>query len=127
MEKPYSSLEKATKKWVQEAGLEQPSAAFSANVMKAISEKKKISTAYQPLITKRGWLVVVGVFVLSVLLLLFIPTSEFSLFDSLQTPQLPAFNNPFDNWKVSKTFVYAIGFLLLFLVQIPFLKRRFIN
>jgi len=127
MEKPSKNIEKITQDWVREAGLEQPSSAFVRNVMNAIEKKSATQKVYRPLISKRGWGMVAAVFVVSVTLLYLFPIGELNYFNDVNLAEVPTIKNPFAGLEVSKTMIYGIGFLALFLVQIPFLKRRFAN
>ncbi len=127
MEKPSKNIEKITQDWVREAGLEQPSSAFVQNVMNAIEKKSATQKVYRPLISRRGWGLVAAVFVASIALLYLFPIGELTYFNDIKLAELSTIKNPFAGLEVSKTMVYGIGFLALFLVQIPFLKRRFAN
>ncbi|NNM22501.1 MAG: hypothetical protein HKO54_03010 [Flavobacteriaceae bacterium] len=113
-----------TKKMIQEAGLEQPSAGFVRDVMNAI-EVKSTSTVYRPLIGRRGWTAIAAVVVISLVVVYLMPSEGSSFFESLNLPTGASIPNPMEKIEVSQTMLYAIGFLGLFLLQIPFLKRRF--
>ena len=61
------NIEKLLKKLVQTASIETPSPDFTKNVMSGIlASKTKNSIIYQPIISKRGWLLIsaaiIGVF-----------------------------------------------------------------
>jgi len=127
MEKPSKNIEKITQDWVREAGLEQPSSAFVRNVMNAIEKKSATQKVYRPLISRWGWGMVAAVFVVSVTLLYLFPIGELNYFNNVNLAEVPTIKNPFAGLEVSKTMIYGIGFLALFLVQIPFLKRQFAN
>lgn len=127
MDKQSEHIEKLTQKWVKEAGVEQPSPGFVGNVMQTIEQRAKAPKIALPLVSKRGWLGV-ALFILGCVAVWFlIPGGEAKYVQELPFEELPQLNNPFEGLKISKTTVYAIGFLALFLIQIPFLKRRFIN
>jgi len=108
---------------VKEAGLESPSKEFTKNVMAHLKPKTETTAVvYRPLIGKTTW-IVIGLLALAVLLFVFfVPVGA-----------LPMANNLFDGislelgngWQpeLSKTSMYALGCMALFLVQIPFLKR----
>ena len=116
-----------TQEWIQEAGIEQPSSGFVHSVMDAIELNAHTSKVYRPLISKRGWSLVAALFVASLVLVYFFPLGEFRYLETIEFSNLPSIQNPFEGMNVSKPMVYAVGFLALFLVQIPFLKRKFIN
>ncbi len=126
MEKSHDKLEKITSKWVEEAGVEQPSPNFVNNVMGVIDAKASRQQVYRPLISLRGWLWVAALVVGSIALVYYLPEGQNGLFTNLEAPSV-SFERPFQGVELSKTMIYAIGFLALFLVQIPFLKRKYIN
>jgi len=120
MEKHSKKIENFTDKALERAGLEKPSVSFLDDVMEKV-EQTSIQTVYTPLVTKKGWWLVAAVFVGVVAMLYFYQPEILPYFsNSIQTPM---FKNPFEDVEVSKTTIYAIGFLGLFLVQLPFLKR----
>lgn len=115
MEK-LSNEEVLTRKLIKSAGLEKPSAAFSANVLKAIAAKKVVRE-YKPLISVNVWIALAGVLVISMIGLYLLTsaqtlTLEFGYLKGLEFPKL----------QLSRTMTYAIGFVALFFLQIPFLK-----
>jgi hypothetical protein len=122
MEEQFKNIDKLTKKLVKEAGIHKPSANFLNNVMSVV-EQKSIKRVYEPLISRSAWIVIGVLFVASLILLYFYSSSQFILFNDLHLSQKLNFYNPFSAIKFSKTTVYAISFLGLFLIQIPFLKR----
>jgi hypothetical protein len=127
MENSPKEIEKLTQGWVQEAGIEQPPLDFVQKVMDAVDASAKKSKVYRPLISRRGWSLVAVLFGASLVIGYLIPLGEFAQLDSIDFSNLPSIQNPFEDMKVSKPMLYAVGFLTLFLVQIPFLKRKFIN
>lgn len=127
MENSPKEIEKLTQDWVKEAGIEQPSADFVHNVMDAINAGVSTSKVYRPLISRRGWSLVAALFIASLVVVYFFPLGEFRYSEMMDLSKLPTFQNPFEGMNVSKPMLYAVGFLGLFLVQIPFLKRKFIN
>ncbi len=108
-------------KWMDEAGLETPSPSFTDRVMQAVGKKTVSKTIYKPLIGKKGWWMVAAAFVLCVGWLYFYPMGEISYLNEISVKG-PEIKNPFENLKVSRTTLYAIGFLGLFLLQLPLLK-----
>jgi len=127
MEDSPKEIEKLTQKWVKEAGIEQPSLDFVQKVMDAVDVSASKSKAYRPLISGRGWSLVAILFITSLVAVYLLPLGESGYLKSIDWSNLPSIQNPFEAIKVSKPMLYAIGFLTLFLVQIPFLKRKFIN
>jgi len=124
MEKPSKKIDSYTESLIKEAGLQQPSTDFFTNVMNAIeAEKAPQPIVYQSLISKQAWMVllVASVMVIS-FLLMFPSSSEYTLnLPNLHFEKL-SFHLP--ELHFSKITIYGIGFLGLFLIQIPFLKRQ---
>jgi len=127
MEDSPKEIEKLTQKWVKEAGIEQPSLDFVQKVMDAVDVSASKSKVYRPLISGRGWSLVAILFITSLVAVYLLPLGESGYLKSIDWSNLLSIQNPFEAIKVSKPMLYAIGFLTLFLVQIPFLKRKFIN
>lgn len=127
MENTHDNLEQITNEWVEDAGLEQPSANFVRNVMDVIDAKATSKVVYRPLISVKAWMWVAALLIGSIALIYFLPEGQNRLFEGLDTASLPTINRPFSGVEISKNMVYAIAFLALFLVQIPFLKKRYIN
>ncbi|MEM7186805.1 MAG: hypothetical protein AAF466_09115 [Bacteroidota bacterium] len=127
MENTPENIEKLTNKWVAEAGIQQPSKGFARQVMDAIDAKSTVKQVYRPLISLKAWGWVAALIIGTWVLLQYMPEGQQSFVSGLETSDLPTVEHLFQNFKLSKTMVYAIGFMALFLVQIPFLKRRFIN
>ena len=127
MEKQSNIIDKITKNIIKEGGLHQPSPNFLSNVMEAIDVQEVIEPiAYKPLISKKIWIALTfftGVIV--TLLFLFPVYTETSLSSQLLIPEEYKFTFP--ELHLSKITVYGIGFLSLFLFQIPFLKRQLNN
>ena len=111
--KDIKDIDEVTKKWVKEAGLQQPSPQVLQNIMKTVEKKP-----YQPLINFRGWVLVAALFVLCMGLLYFYPIDM--PFQMANGYSLPSIN-------VSNITIYAVGFLVLFLIQVPFLKHIWIK
>lgn len=115
MEK-LSKEEFFTRKLIKEAGFERPSAAFSANVLKAIAAKKVVRE-YKPLISVNVWIALAVLLIFSMIGLYLLTsgqkiTWEFGYFEGLTFPRV----------ELSRTMTYAVGFVALFFLQIPFLK-----
>jgi hypothetical protein len=121
MDKPSKKEENFTKKIIKEAGLSAPSIDFTNQVMAIVTARKVVQKAYQPLISKRAWGIVTIAISLVLLLILTIPFENESYFSALKLQERLQFSLP--QWELSKTLTYAIGFMALFLLQIPFLKH----
>lgn len=124
MEEQFKNIDRLTKKLLQEAGTHKPSSNFLNNVMLEV-EQTAIKKAYQPLISRSTWLVIVVLSVVLILVLTAFPFPQLSFISDLQLSEKLNFQNPFSGIEFSKTTIYAVGFLGLFLVQIPFLKHYF--
>ena len=133
MDKQSNKIDKLTHKLINEAGLENPSAEFFINVMDKI-EAQKVSQpiVFEPLISKKIWMLIISFTIVALVLLSVYPIfTETSLYQlpslskfAFQLPevQLPEVQLP--EIHFSKITVYGIGFLSLFLIQIPFLKKQ---
>ncbi len=102
--------------------LEQPSPDFTQKVMQQVL-KRAAQNVYRPLISKEAWWIIAAMFIGGIVWLYFNPGSSLIPADSITWEQDITFKNPLDDLQLSKTAVYAIGFMALFLFQIPFLKR----
>jgi hypothetical protein len=123
MDKQSKKIDKLAHQLINEAGLENPSSDFFSKVMDKI-EAKKVSQliVFQPLISKKAWLLIISFTIVVITLLTIYPIiDEFSLF---QLPSLSHLSFKFPEIHLSKTAIYGIGFLSLFLIQIPFLKKQ---
>ncbi len=126
MEKQSNNIDKITKNIIKDAGLHLPSSSFLTNVMEAI-ETQSISqpVVYKPLISKAIWILLFTLTIVALVLLFIFPVfSETSLFSQLTIPEEFNFEFNLPEMNLSKTTIYGIGFLALFLIQIPFLKRQ---
>ena len=118
----HKSEEEFFKKIIKEAGREKASPDLFGNVMSAIEIKKTSSFVYKPLISKNVWIALVLIFSLSILGL-FLLTTDFSMnlnFGFMSYISIPKIN-------LSSTMLYAIGFISLFFLQIPFLQNYMRN
>ncbi|HBR54208.1 MAG TPA: hypothetical protein DEA82_08465 [Flavobacteriaceae bacterium] len=121
MEKPYKKDEQTFRELMQMGGTEKPSKNFASKVMLAIQAEKEPVKA-TPLVSLKGWIVLVFIFVASSALLYYFPI-ENALFSKNMTQSFSNFNEMMSSLKMSKGMWYACVFLSLFLVQLPFLKR----
>ena len=123
MDKPSKKEEQFTRDLLKSAGLSTPSEGFSNRLMQTIVSRQVAKNVYQPLLSKKAWGVLVILLMIVVIAIFVLPLNQESLLDKLGMTS--NFNFSFPEFKLSKTFTYAIGFLALFLVQIPFLKHYF--
>ena len=111
-----------TRKYMNEAGIDKAPVGTYDAIMKQIEELNLYSLKYKPLISRKGW-VLISLFVLVFFVGIFwVPIERFYLNN---LPEL-GISNLFDSLgdlEISKITIYAIGFLGLFLIQLPFLKR----
>jgi hypothetical protein len=122
MEEQFKDFDKKTQKLIKEAGTYKPSANFLSNVMSTI-ENKATRQVYKPLISRTSWFVIGGLLVVWMLVAYLYPSSYSSVFKEFNLTEKLAIENPFAVVEFSKILMYGLGFLGLFLVQVPFLKR----
>lgn len=113
---------------VKEAGIDTPSANFLDKVMHGVENTRSYKQkAYEPLISGNLWVVIMSLLICLVCLALFLPDTEKSVFSKINFSILNniKIDNPFVNFKFYKATLYGVIFLaILFLIQLPFLKRR---
>ncbi len=124
MEEQFKDIEQL----IKEAGTDQPSSGFLKNIMSQIelSETQK-SQVYQPLISKKTWLIMILTLVLSMCGILLLSDPKDSILNAIDYSFLNDIfiKNPFSGYTLHKTAIYGILFLsALFFIQIPILKRR---
>lgn len=123
MDKQSNKIDKLVHQLINEAGLENPSAEFFSNVMDKIeTQKASQSIAYKPLISVKMWMLLISITIVSIVLLMYFPIINSSSF--FQFPSLSSLSFKLPEIHLSKTAIYGIGFLSLFLIQIPFLKKQ---
>lgn len=126
MEKQSKNIDKITKNIIKDAGLHQPSPSFLATIMEAI-ETQSVSkpVVYKPLISKSKWMLLFTITLVAFILLFVFPVfSETPLFSQFTIPEELNFEFSLPKVNLSKTTIYGVGFLSLFLIQIPFLKKQ---
>ena len=116
-------MDKFTKKWIRDGGLEKPASNFSELVMKTITESQKVVPVYRPLVTVKGWLFIAAILIGVGVFLYYNPSESNKWIDGIINKKEISFDLPFEQIQVSKTMFYALGFLSLFFIQLPFLKR----
>jgi hypothetical protein len=95
------------------------------NVMGAITKEEPGSVSYTPLIPKRAWIILSIGIVALFLYLIFIADPDYVLWGNLLLFEwIPTIDLSLPELNLSKEMIYGIGFLGLFLLQIPFLKRQ---
>lgn len=122
MEEQFRNIDKKTQELIKEAGTYKPSADFLSNVISVVELKAKKET-YQPLISKTAWFIICALLLAWMIVFYMYPSSYSSVFKSFDLTSKLSFDNPFSGYEISNTLIYGLGFLGLFLVQIPFLKR----
>ena len=122
MEEQFKNIDRGTEILVKEAGLHKPSANFLSDVMSAVN-KTAIKQEYKPLISRTTWFIIGTLFATSFIALYFYSTPELSILQDLNLFEKISFKMPVSEFQMPKTMVYGIGFLGLFLFQIPFLKN----
>ena len=123
MDKLSRREEDQLKKAVQKVGLEKPSAQFTANVMSALEHKMVKHLKPAPLLSKKGWFIIIFVFTAWCSLIFFYPKEGIELFDQILQFRMSFAQNIFEGVQISKTMVFAISLLGLFLLQLPFLMQ----
>ncbi|MCG9972993.1 hypothetical protein [Christiangramia crocea] len=120
MEKQFNREDKLMKKLLNEAGTESPSADFKSRIMMVVENRNATVKPYQPLIPKFMWYVVVTCLICSVAGL-YVMYADISLSWSFDF-KVPRYMD-MPRIDLSRTMQYAIAFIALFFLEIPFLKR----
>ncbi len=120
MKKQFNREDRLMKNLLHEAGVEQPSVNFRDRIMKTVEARGAEIQPYKPLISKQGWwsVAALSIIIFSGLFSLYSGIS-FSGMLSIEIPHFP------DILKIdlSRTMQYAIAFIALFFLEVPFLKR----
>lgn len=127
MEKQSNNLDDFTKKLIVESGVHKPSLDFSKRVVDAIESKAVTLNVYQPLISRKSWVLIIITAVVCFISFYFFQSTGNSILDKLEIGHYLDLQFSLPEIKLSKTFIYAIGFMSLFLIQIPFLKHYVSN
>ncbi|MDX1761706.1 MAG: hypothetical protein R3218_06085 [Christiangramia sp.] len=119
MEKQFNREDRLMKKLLNEAG-ERPSVDFKSNILSRIESRKVEIKPYKPLISNSVWFVLAGVMISSMIGLYFINSDvsfnydfDYEIFGNINMPRI----------DLSQNMKYAVAFVALFFLQIPFLKR----
>lgn len=123
-------LNELAKKVLHERNLESPSYNFTEHVMSRVNALKdsKITT-YQPLISKRNWILIGIAFVLTIAYIIYskdgTTTNWIDAFDmSVLTNN--KVSSAVSGFNISQTLAYALGlFALMICVQVTYLKHHF--
>ena len=120
MEKQFNREDRLMKKLLNEAGTDKPSADFKSRIMMKVEARNATVQPYEPLISKSVWIVLGGVLLAS-MAGLYVMNSDISFSYQLnfELPQLP----DIPKISFSRTMQYAIAFVALFFLEVPFLKR----
>lgn len=119
MEKQFNREEKLLKSLLNEAGTEKPSADFRNRIMMKVALRNAEIRPYEPLISKSVWIGIVAgiiVFIAGVTYLnsdISVSGLNFEIPDLVNIPEI----------NLSRTMQIAFGFVALFFLEIPFLKR----
>lgn len=124
MENQFNREEEFIKRLLNETVIEKPSADFKAKIMMRIESKKVSVKEYTPLISETVWWLLTIVLAIAIGGFYF----QFSEIDAdfsgnfnFSGAGIPEINFPVIEF--SRTTQYAVAFLALFFLQIPFLKR----
>ena len=118
------------KKYVSDLQLESPSTDFTSNIMDVILniELSKSTVIYKPLISKKGWFLVLSILTAILIVPLRGVESKWITFPELNFSFLEKvnFTGLLDGFTVSNTVVYtACLFALLLSIQLFYLKGYF--
>lgn len=128
MEQTDKNKDLLARQLLKDAGLQKPSSNFSYTVLQAISKEEVTVAPYKPLISKSIlWLSFLTIIVSCVLVFFLFEPSSTSILDglTLEDYKLPEYDLPV--FSFSNILLYAIGFMSLFILQVPFLKHYFIK
>ena len=120
MEEQFKKEDRILKKLISEVGTEKPGPNFNSKLMEQIEQRASERIQYQPLISKKGWVLLGLMFVIPALLYFVLPLElghrEFGL-------PWKDFGQLVPEFRFSKVFMYGTIFLTLFFLQIPLLKK----
>ncbi len=124
MEKDFNREEEFLIELLKEKLSEKPSVDFRNSVMMRIEANKASIKPYSPLISKTVWYLLAIAIVLAVGGLYYQSSGMNSSFsDTFEFVNSELLNISFPKIYLSKTMQYAVAFVGLFLLQIPFLKK----
>ncbi len=120
MEKRYKREEELIKKLLDEAGSEKPSSDFKSRLMMKLEARNIELKPYKPLISGSIW-VGIACLLLVAMASLYLLDPETSISYEINLNFLQFLDFPQIN--LSRNMQYAIAFIALFFLQVPFLKR----
>ncbi len=120
-------IESLMDKVIKKSALEQPSFDFTANVMAQVEcVEQNITTTYQPLISKRVWVMIFFGFIAFVAYIMFVTKPEDSSWFTAIGIDTENISNLLNGIHPSRIAGYGVGLLaVMLLVQIPLLKNYF--
>jgi len=125
MEKSSKKIDKITQEIIRSGGLHKPSDHFMENVMEVVSTLESEKISYSPLISKKIWTILSLTFMAIIAYVLLFSNADYAFLENLVLfDKMAAFDLSLPEMKLSKEIIYGIGFLGLFLLQIPLLKRQ---
>ena len=120
MEERFNREDELMKRLLQEAGAETPSIDFKRKLMLKVEARNIELSPYKPLISKNGWIGISAMFLVAMAGLFFLH-ADMTFISQLNFEFPHLFDLPEIN--LSRTMQYAIGFVALFFLQVPLLKR----
>lgn len=129
-EQANTQVEKLVDKMMESSALESPSVDFTSQILSKINTLKQSKTmVYEPLISKKIWVLIISGCIALVVYAFFSTSSESSSWlSTVDYSKLPNFNisERLSTITFSKTMMYAIVLLsLMVFVQIPLLKNYY--
>ena len=129
-EQANTQVEKLVDKMMKSSALESPSVDFTSQILSKIETlQQSKTTVYQPLISKKIWVLIISGCMALVVYAFFSTSSESSSWlSTVDYSKLPNFNisERLSTITFSKTMMYAIVLLsLMVFVQIPLLKNYY--
>ncbi|MEZ4803800.1 MAG: hypothetical protein R2797_13585 [Gelidibacter sp.] len=120
-------IENLVDKAMKTSALETPSFNFTTDVMAQVeSVQQRATTTYQPLISKRVWILILAGFLVFVAYTIFITKPEASGWFTNLDLNSERVSKRLTNIQTPRIAAYGVGLLaLMLLVQIPFLKNYF--
>ncbi|WP_203296692.1 hypothetical protein [Luteirhabdus pelagi] len=114
---------------MKNGGLERPSPDFTKNVITLIEAQASATshTVYKPLLSQKALFCIAFAFVCIPLAAYFLPTEPNKYIASINIVWNTISSLSIPEVSTSQTMLYAIAFLGLFLMEIPFLKSQLLK